>query len=73
MEPYWKRVRCENSRYLSQQKHGAGQQGVVWRHWKCQRRLLTSERGAWAYKYGNLQSLPPTPSTLVFRQQFAFT
>ncbi|XP_030227032.1 neurobeachin-like protein 2 isoform X1 [Gadus morhua] len=50
VEPYWKRVRSENSRYLNQQKHSSSQQGVVWRHWKCQRRLLTSERGAWAYK-----------------------
>ncbi|CAL8247132.1 unnamed protein product [Lota lota] len=50
VDPYWKRVRSENSRYLSQQKHSSSQQGVVWRHWKCLRRLLTSERGAWAYK-----------------------
>ncbi|KAG7261873.1 hypothetical protein CRUP_016958 [Coryphaenoides rupestris] len=50
VDPYSKRVRSENSRYLSHQKHSSGQQGVVWRHWQCLRRLLTSERGAWANK-----------------------
>ncbi|KAB5586981.1 hypothetical protein PHYPO_G00007710 [Pangasianodon hypophthalmus] len=48
VDPYLKRVRIENSRYLSAQKLNNSQQGVVWKHWKSLRRLLTSERGAWA-------------------------
>ncbi|KAL0985478.1 hypothetical protein UPYG_G00157390 [Umbra pygmaea] len=48
MDPYLKRVRSENNRYHSGQKQSSGHQGVVWRHWKSLRRLLTSERGAWA-------------------------
>ncbi|XP_076009798.1 neurobeachin-like protein 2 isoform X2 [Genypterus blacodes] len=48
VDPCMKRVRCENYRYLSWQKQSSGQQGVVWQHWKSLRRLLTSERGAWA-------------------------
>lgn len=51
MDPYAKRVRIENNRYLSSQKQSSSQQGVVWQHWKALRRLLTSERGAWANKY----------------------
>uniref|UniRef100_A0A674B7R4 Neurobeachin-like protein 2 n=1 Tax=Salmo trutta TaxID=8032 RepID=A0A674B7R4_SALTR len=47
VDPYLRRVRSENSRYHSGQKQSSGQQGVVWRHWKSLRRLLTSERGAW--------------------------
>uniref|UniRef100_A0A4W4FS48 Neurobeachin-like protein 2 n=1 Tax=Electrophorus electricus TaxID=8005 RepID=A0A4W4FS48_ELEEL len=43
-----RRGRSENSRYVSAQKLSNGQQGVVWKHWKSLRRLLTSERGAWA-------------------------
>ncbi|XP_040021146.2 neurobeachin-like protein 2 isoform X1 [Gasterosteus aculeatus] len=50
MDPYAKRVRIENNRYLSSQKQSSSQQGVVWQHWKALRRLLTSERGAWANK-----------------------
>nr|XP_046254941.1 neurobeachin-like protein 2 isoform X3 [Scatophagus argus] len=48
VDPYLKRVRNENNRYLSWQKQSSSQQGVVWQHWKALRRLLTSERGAWA-------------------------
>lgn len=48
VDPYLRRVKIENSRYLSWQKQISSQQGVVWRHWKALRRLLTSERGAWA-------------------------
>ncbi|XP_039972844.1 neurobeachin-like protein 2 isoform X3 [Xiphias gladius] len=48
VDPYLKRVRSENSRYLSWQKQSSSQQGVVWKHWRALRRLLTSERGAWA-------------------------
>lgn len=48
VDPYLKRVKTENSRYLIWQKQSSSQQGVVWQHWKVLRRLLTSERGAWA-------------------------
>ena len=48
MDPYLKRVRSENSRHFSWQKQISSQQGVVWQHWRALRRLLTSERGAWA-------------------------
>ncbi|XP_011603991.2 neurobeachin-like protein 2 isoform X2 [Takifugu rubripes] len=48
LDPYLRRVKIENSRYLSWQKQISSQQGVVWRHWKALCRLLTSERGAWA-------------------------
>uniref|UniRef100_UPI003AAC4AAA neurobeachin-like protein 2 isoform X1 n=1 Tax=Centroberyx gerrardi TaxID=166262 RepID=UPI003AAC4AAA len=48
VDPFLKRVRSENNRYLSWQKQSSSQQGVVWHHWKSLRRLLTSERGAWA-------------------------
>lgn len=51
MDAYLKRVKIENSRYLSWQKQSSSQQGVVWQHWKVLRRLLTSERGAWANRY----------------------
>uniref|UniRef100_A0A8C5EJR6 Neurobeachin-like protein 2 n=1 Tax=Gouania willdenowi TaxID=441366 RepID=A0A8C5EJR6_GOUWI len=47
VDPYMKRLRTENTRYLLWQKQISGQQGVVWLHWKALRRLLTSERGAW--------------------------
>ncbi|KAJ8354366.1 hypothetical protein SKAU_G00219330 [Synaphobranchus kaupii] len=49
LDPYLKRVRSENSRYHSVLKQSTGQQGVVSRHWKSLRRLLTNERGAWAH------------------------
>nr|XP_020468355.1 neurobeachin-like protein 2 [Monopterus albus] len=48
--PCLKRVRSENNRYFSWQKQSSSQQGVVWQHWRALRRLLTSERGAWANK-----------------------
>uniref|UniRef100_A0A8D3CGL3 Neurobeachin-like protein 2 n=1 Tax=Scophthalmus maximus TaxID=52904 RepID=A0A8D3CGL3_SCOMX len=48
MDPYLKRVRSENNRYLSWQKQSSSQQGAVLQHWRALRRLLTSERGAWA-------------------------
>ncbi|XP_041842956.1 neurobeachin-like protein 2 isoform X4 [Melanotaenia boesemani] len=48
IDPYLKRVRSENNRYLIWQKQNSSQQGVVWQHWKAFRRLFTSERGAWA-------------------------
>ncbi|XP_044063306.1 neurobeachin-like protein 2 isoform X1 [Siniperca chuatsi] len=48
LDPYLKRVRSENNRYFSWQKQISSQQGVVWQHWRALRRLLTSERGAWA-------------------------
>ncbi|KAM3613566.1 uncharacterized protein V6R79_001520 [Siganus canaliculatus] len=50
VDPYLKRLRSENSRYFSWQKQSSSQQGVVWQHWRALRRLLTSERGAWANK-----------------------
>ncbi|XP_068179302.1 neurobeachin-like protein 2 isoform X1 [Antennarius striatus] len=48
VDPYLKRVRSENSRYVSWQKQSSSQMGAVWQHWRALRRLLTSERGAWA-------------------------
>ncbi|XP_020504158.2 neurobeachin-like protein 2 isoform X1 [Labrus bergylta] len=48
VDPYMKRVRSENNRYFSWQKQISSQQGVVLQHWRALRRLLTSERGAWA-------------------------
>ncbi|XP_076826894.1 neurobeachin-like protein 2 isoform X2 [Brachyhypopomus gauderio] len=48
IDQYLKRGRSENSRYVSAQKLSNSQQGVVWKHWRSLRRLLTSERGAWA-------------------------
>lgn len=48
VDPFLKRVRSENNRYLTWQKQSSSQQGVVLKHWKALRRLLTSERGAWA-------------------------
>uniref|UniRef100_A0A3P8V3W9 Neurobeachin-like protein 2 n=1 Tax=Cynoglossus semilaevis TaxID=244447 RepID=A0A3P8V3W9_CYNSE len=51
VDPYMKRVKSENARHLSWQKQSSGQQGVVWQHWKSFRRLLTSERGAWANRF----------------------
>uniref|UniRef100_A0A665UCL4 Neurobeachin-like protein 2 n=1 Tax=Echeneis naucrates TaxID=173247 RepID=A0A665UCL4_ECHNA len=48
VNPYLKRVKSENNRYQSWQKQSSSQQGVVWQHWRALRRLLTSERGAWA-------------------------
>ncbi|XP_068425985.1 neurobeachin-like protein 2 isoform X1 [Clinocottus analis] len=50
VDPYRKRVRSENNRYLICQKQSSSQQGVVWQHWRALRRRLTSERGAWANK-----------------------
>ncbi|XP_061771757.1 neurobeachin-like protein 2 isoform X2 [Nerophis ophidion] len=50
VDPYLKRVRSENGRYVSWQKQSSSQQGVVWQHWRALRRLLTSERAAWAKK-----------------------
>ncbi|XP_031708990.1 neurobeachin-like protein 2 isoform X2 [Anarrhichthys ocellatus] len=50
VDPYLKRVRIENNRYHSCQKQSSSHQGVVWQHWRALRRLLTSERGAWANK-----------------------
>uniref|UniRef100_A0A671PR99 Neurobeachin-like protein 2 n=1 Tax=Sinocyclocheilus anshuiensis TaxID=1608454 RepID=A0A671PR99_9TELE len=50
IDPYLKRVRTENSRYHSLQKMSNSQQGVVGGHWKSLRRLLSSERGAWALR-----------------------
>lgn len=57
VDPYLKRVKIENSRYLSWQKQSSSQQGVVWQHWKVLRRLLTSERGAWANRYHQFRPL----------------
>ncbi|XP_036393977.1 neurobeachin-like protein 2 isoform X2 [Megalops cyprinoides] len=48
VDPYLKRVRSETNRYHSGLKQSSSQQSVVWLHWKSLRRLLTSERGAWA-------------------------
>ncbi|XP_061572701.1 neurobeachin-like protein 2 isoform X3 [Cololabis saira] len=48
VDPYLKRVRSENSRYLIWQKQISSQQGAVWQHWRALRRLFTSDRGAWA-------------------------
>lgn len=55
VDPCLKRVKTENSRHLSGQKQSSSQQGVVWQHWKVLRRLLTSERGAWAYRWRHLR------------------
>lgn len=57
VDPYLRRVKIENSRYLSWQKQSSSQQGVVWRHWKALRRLLTSERGAWANRCDQFRHL----------------
>ncbi|XP_030014461.1 neurobeachin-like protein 2 isoform X2 [Sphaeramia orbicularis] len=48
LDPYMKRVKSENNRYLSCQKQNSSQQGVVLQHWEALYRLLTSERGGWA-------------------------
>lgn len=48
VDPYMKRVRSENNRYVISQKQSSSQQGVVWQHWRALRRLFTCERGAWA-------------------------
>uniref|UniRef100_A0A8C1FVI9 Neurobeachin-like protein 2 n=1 Tax=Cyprinus carpio carpio TaxID=630221 RepID=A0A8C1FVI9_CYPCA len=53
IDPYLKRMRTENSRYHSVQKMINSQQEVVWRHWKSLRRLLSSERRAWALRSVN--------------------
>uniref|UniRef100_A0A671LZW7 Neurobeachin-like protein 2 n=1 Tax=Sinocyclocheilus anshuiensis TaxID=1608454 RepID=A0A671LZW7_9TELE len=50
IDTYLKRMRTENSRYHGVQKMINSQQGVVWRHWKSLRRLLSSERRAWALR-----------------------
>ncbi|XP_063735209.1 neurobeachin-like protein 2 isoform X1 [Eleginops maclovinus] len=50
VDPCLKRAKSENNRYMSVQKQSSSQQGVVWQHWRALRRLLTSERGAWANK-----------------------
>ncbi|KAK2844496.1 hypothetical protein Q5P01_011155 [Channa striata] len=50
VDPYLKRVKSENNRYYIWQKQSSSQQGVVWQHWRALRRLLTSQRGAWANK-----------------------
>ncbi|XP_077576977.1 neurobeachin-like protein 2 isoform X2 [Stigmatopora nigra] len=50
LDPYLKRVRSENGRYVSWQKQSSNQQEMVWQHWKALRRLLTSERAVWAKK-----------------------
>ncbi|XP_018596219.2 neurobeachin-like protein 2 isoform X1 [Scleropages formosus] len=50
VEPYFKRLRSENSRYHASLKQSSSQQGVVWQHWKALHRLLASERGAWAHR-----------------------
>uniref|UniRef100_A0A672Z3R7 Neurobeachin-like protein 2 n=1 Tax=Sphaeramia orbicularis TaxID=375764 RepID=A0A672Z3R7_9TELE len=47
LDPYMKRVKSENNRYLSCQKQNSSQQGVVLQHWEALYRLLTSERGGW--------------------------
>lgn len=54
VDPCLKRVRSENNRYMVWQKQSSGQQGVVWQHWRALRRLLTSERGAWANRYDSV-------------------
>ncbi|MEQ2239137.1 Neurobeachin-like protein 2 [Ilyodon furcidens] len=48
VDPYMKRVRSENNRYVIWQKQNSNQLGVVWQHWRALRRLFTCERGAWA-------------------------
>ncbi|KAK5618282.1 Neurobeachin-like protein 2 [Crenichthys baileyi] len=48
VDPYMKRVRSENNRYVIWQKQNSSQLGVVWQHWRALRRLFTCERGAWA-------------------------
>uniref|UniRef100_A0A671M6C0 Neurobeachin-like protein 2 n=1 Tax=Sinocyclocheilus anshuiensis TaxID=1608454 RepID=A0A671M6C0_9TELE len=53
IDTYLKRMRTENSRYHGVQKMINSQQGVVWRHWKSLRRLLSSERRAWALRSVN--------------------
>ncbi|CAB1427709.1 unnamed protein product [Pleuronectes platessa] len=50
VDPQEKRVRIEKNRYSSSQKLISSQQGVVLQHWRALRRLLTSERGAWAHR-----------------------
>lgn len=57
MDPCLKRGRSENNRYQSWQKQISSQQGAVWQHWKALRRLLTSQRGAWANRYNSLSPL----------------
>jgi hypothetical protein len=64
VDPYLRRVRSENSRYYSGQKQSSGQQGVVWRHWESLRRLLTSERGAWAHRSDSILSISMIPSQM---------
>ena len=54
VDPYMKRVRIENNRYFSWQKLNSSHQGMVLQHWRALRRLLTSERGAWAHRYNDV-------------------
>uniref|UniRef100_A0A672Z4Y8 Neurobeachin-like protein 2 n=1 Tax=Sphaeramia orbicularis TaxID=375764 RepID=A0A672Z4Y8_9TELE len=56
LDPYMKRVKSENNRYLSCQKQNSSQQGVVLQHWEALYRLLTSERGGWANRFWKLSN-----------------
>ncbi|XP_078072025.1 neurobeachin-like protein 2 isoform X4 [Mustelus asterias] len=48
LEPYLKRVRCENARYSSVLKQINSHHSAVLRQWQSLRRLFTCPRGAWA-------------------------
>ncbi|XP_033848417.3 neurobeachin-like protein 2 isoform X3 [Acipenser ruthenus] len=48
MEPYLKRMRSENLRYANMLKQINSHHSAVLRQWRSLRRLLTSQRGAWA-------------------------
>ncbi|MGH0127029.1 UNVERIFIED_CONTAM: hypothetical protein FKN15_030295 [Acipenser sinensis] len=48
VEPYLKRMRSENLRYANMLKQINSHHSAVLRQWRSLRRLLTSQRGAWA-------------------------
>ncbi|XP_066487542.1 neurobeachin-like protein 2 [Tiliqua scincoides] len=47
-EPVMKRAKCENIRHTNMLKQVNNHHNTVLKHWKALRRLLTSQRSAWA-------------------------
>uniref|UniRef100_UPI00398EFA2E neurobeachin-like protein 2 isoform X1 n=1 Tax=Pristiophorus japonicus TaxID=55135 RepID=UPI00398EFA2E len=50
LEPFMKRVRCENARYSNILKQINSHHSAVLRQWRSLRRRLTCPRGAWAQR-----------------------
>ncbi|KAJ6655114.1 hypothetical protein lerEdw1_006018 [Lerista edwardsae] len=48
LEPVMKRAKCENIRHTTMLKQVNNHHNTVLKHWKALRRLLTSQRSAWA-------------------------